>query len=192
MTSVRNSNAGKKRMSQPTSGNRIVQSLWVGSELSTMEQLSIASFLRNGHEYHLYTYNELLNVPAGTTIKDANEILPSSAIFQYTRRPSYAGFSNYFRYKLLVERGGWWADSDMVCLRPFDFEEEYVFSSEMNGGHELTNVGVIKAPIGSEAIEQACRVCESKEPSKITWGKIGPRLMSQIIEQYGLDKYQKP
>ena len=103
----------------------IIQGLWIGAELSVMEQLSIASFLRNGHEYHLYTYAELANVPAGTVIRDANEILPAAAIFQYKDRPSYAGFSNFFRYKLLLERGGWWVDSDLVCLRPFDFTVEY-------------------------------------------------------------------
>src|SRR5438132_12635269 len=111
-----------------------------------MEKLSISSFIRNGHDYHLYTYNELPYVPAGTVLKDANEILPASAIFQYRDRPSYAGFANSFRYKLLLERGGWWADTDTVCLRLFDFSEEYVFSSEMQGDIEVINNGLIKAP----------------------------------------------
>ena len=172
--------------------NRIIQGLWIGVGLSTMEQLSITSFLRNGHEYHLYSYSELANVPDGTIVKDANEILPASAIFQYKHRPSYAGFADVFRFKLLFERGGWWADADIVCLRPFDFPEDYVFSSEMNGGQELTNVGVIKAPMGSEAIRQALLVCQEKRPSKIAWGEIGPRLMSQVVREYRLDKYQKP
>ena len=184
-----NSIAGGVR---PINGNRIIQGLWVGSALSTMEQLSITSFLRNRHEYHLYAYDELANVPGGTVIKDAREILPASAIFQYRNRPSYAGFADVFRFKLLFERGGWWADADMVCLRPFDFSEEYVFSSEMNGGQQLTNVGVIKAPMGSEAIAHAYRVCQTKQPSKIEWGEIGPRLMSEVVKQYRLDKYQKP
>jgi mannosyltransferase OCH1-like enzyme len=173
-------------------GNRVIQGLWIGSRLSKMEQLSIASFLGNGHEYHLYAYNELENVPAGVVIKDAGQILPPSAIFQYKNRPSYAGFADVFRFKLLFERGGWWADSDMVCLRPFDFPEEYVFSSEMNAGRELTNVGVIKAPAGSDALAHAFRVCQAKNPSEITWGEIGPTLMGEIVKKYGLDKYQKP
>lgn len=177
---------------QSRTTNRIVQGLWIGARLSTMEQLSISSFLRNGHDYHLYTYNELSMVPPGTLIKDANEILPESAIFQYQNRPSYAGFADVFRFKLMSERGNWWADSDMVCLRPFDFPDEYVFSSEMNGGRQLTNVGVIKAPAGSEAMAEAYNVCQAKDPGKITWGEIGPRLMSEVIEKYRLDKYQKP
>ena len=60
---------------------------------------------RNGHEYHLYVYEDVKNVPAATTLRDGNEILPASEIFQYQGRPSYAGFANFFRYKLLLERG---------------------------------------------------------------------------------------
>lgn len=172
--------------------NRIVQGLWVGSRLSTMEQLSIASFLKNGHEYHLYVYDDLANVPAGTVLKDANEILPASAIFQYKNRPSYAGFADVFRFKLLYERGGWWADSDVVCLRMFDFAEDYVVNTELNSGRQITSCQVIKAPRGSEAIAYACRVCQTKQPSKIKWGEIGPALMADVVEKYDLGKYQKP
>jgi mannosyltransferase OCH1-like enzyme len=184
-----NSTAGK---GQPIDGNRIIQGLWIGSRLSTMEQLSISSFLRHEHEYHLYAYNELANVPAGTVIKDANEILPASSIFQYKNRPSYAGFANYFRYKLLLERGGWWADADLVCLRPFDFPEEHVFSSELNVGHEIVNCGAIKAPKGSEGMAYACGVCQAKKPDQLVWGETGPRLVAEVVKKYRLDKYQKP
>ena len=114
--------------------NEIIQGLWVGPELSVMEQLSVSSFLRHGHQYHLYVYDDVKNIPAGTVIKDGNEILSASRIFQYKQQASYSGFSNFFRYKLLLERGGWWVDTDTVCLKPFDFSEEYVFSSEMGTG----------------------------------------------------------
>jgi len=179
-------------MQQSNYSNRIVQGMWVGSRLSIMEQLSIASFLRNGHEYHLYAYNDLANVPAGTVIKDANQILPASAIFQYKNRPSYAGFADVFRFKLLYERGGWWADSDMVCLRPFEFAEDYVVNTELNSGQQITSCQVIKAPAGSEAIAYACRVCQTKDPRKIKWGDIGPKLMGDVVEKFQLGKYQKP
>lgn len=178
--------------SQLDHNNSVIQGLWIGSELSLMEKLSITSFLQNGHKYHLYAYNELPNVPVGTIIKDANEILPASAIFQYRDRPSYAGFSNYFRYKLLLERGGWWADADIVCLRPFDFHEEYVFSSELNAGHEIVASCVIKAPKESKVMADGWSVCQAKEPRMLVWGETGPRLMSEVVERYGLAEYVKP
>jgi mannosyltransferase OCH1-like enzyme len=173
-------------------GNRIIQGLWIGSELSVMERLSIVSFLRNGHEYHLYAYDELPNVPAGAIIKDANEILPASEIFQYKDRPSYAGFANYFRYKLLFERGGWWSDVDVVCLRPFDFAAEYIFASEASAGQIFVNNNVIKAPAGSEVMACALRVCQTKNPEQLVWGETGPRLLTELVKKYRLDQYQEP
>jgi mannosyltransferase OCH1-like enzyme len=172
--------------------NRVIQGLWIGSELSVMEQLSISSFLKNGHEYHLYVYDAVKNVPAGTTVKDGNEILPASDIFQYQGRPSYAGFSNFFRYKLLLERGGWWSDTDVVCLKPFDFFEDYVFSSELYKGVEVVNCGVLKAPPRSEVMGWAWKVCQTKNPQELVWGEIGPRLIAEAVRRVSLEKYKKP
>ncbi len=124
--------------------------------MSAMERLSIASFLANGHAYHLYVYDEVKRIPEGTVVRDADEILPSSSIFQYSQTKSYAGFANFFRYKLLLEKGGWWVDSDIVCLKPFSFRAKYVFASETNGeGRQVATSGVIKAPASSEAMTHA-------------------------------------
>jgi mannosyltransferase OCH1-like enzyme len=176
----------------PSEVNKVIQGLWIGPELSVMEQLSVASFLGNGHEYHLYVYDAVKNIPAGTTLKDGNEILPASGIFQYQGRPSYAGFSNFFRYKLLLERGGWWADTDTVCLKPFDFFEDYVFSSEMSQGVEVVNCGLLKAPIGSEVMGWAWKVCQTKKPQQLVWGETGPRLIAEAVRRFSLEKYKKP
>lgn len=61
--------------------NKIVQGLWIGDKLSLMEQLSIQSFLKNQHDYHLYVYRDVKNIPIGTTLMDGNEILPEKSIF---------------------------------------------------------------------------------------------------------------
>lgn len=172
--------------------NQIIQGLWVGPELSVMERLSVSSFLGNGHQYHLYVYDDVKNVPCGAVIKDGNEILPSSRIFQYQEYATYAGFSNFFRYKLLLERGGWWADTDTICLRPFDFSEDYVFSSEIAQGLEFINSGICKAPAGSEAMAYAWGVCETKDPNKLVWGETGPRLMAEAVRKFSLERYKQP
>ena len=172
--------------------NKIIQGLWIGPELSVMEQLSIASFLLTGHEYHLYAYDELRNVPRGTVIKDASEILPSSKVFQYKQQPSYAGFANFFRYKLLLERGGWWADTDIVCLKPFDFPESHVFATEICRGFEVVTSGIIKAPSGSEAMAYAWQVCQTKDPQQLVWGETGPRLIGETVSKFSLEEYVQP
>ena len=87
--------------------SRVIQSLWVGGRLSTMEQLCIRSFQAHGHEFVLYVYEATDGVPPGTVVMDANDIIPASRIFTYREHSTYAGFANFFRYKLLLEKGGW-------------------------------------------------------------------------------------
>jgi hypothetical protein len=97
-----------------------VRTLWHGSTLTVFERLSILSFLKHGHAVEVYSYGHL-DVPSGVQLRDANEILPESSVFSYSGGPakgSFAAFSNLFRIKLLVEKGGIWADSDFLCLRP--------------------------------------------------------------------------
>lgn len=178
---------------RPVGGdNRVIQGLWIGPELSVLEQLSVSSFLLNGHEYHLYVYEEVGNVPPGATVKDAAEILPRSSVFQYKHQPSYAGFANFFRYKLLLERGGWWADADMVCLKPFDFTDAHVFSTEFCKGSEVVTSGIIKAPAGSPAMEYAWGVCQTRQPEQLVWGETGPRLMAEAVGKFALEGFKKP
>lgn len=172
--------------------NDVIQGLWIGPELSNMEQLSIASFLENGHAYHLYVYDEVKNVPARAVVKDANEILPAARIFQYQHQASYAGFANFFRYKLLLERGGWWVDTDVVCLKPFDFADEYVFATEADGERDAVSSGVIKAPAGSEVMAYAWQVCAEKDPRQLKWGETGPQLITKAVDRFSLAQYQKP
>lgn len=172
--------------------NRIIQGLWIGTELSVMEQLSVASFLQNGHEYHLYIYDEIKNIPAGTVIRDASEILPASRIFQYKHFATYAGFANFFRYKLLLERGGWWVDTDTICLKAFTFPEEHVFAAEKVDEGEIVTSGIIKAPADSQVMAYAWEVCQSKDPEKLVWGETGPRLMGEAVRKFSMEKYVQP
>lgn len=164
-----------------------VQSLWIGPELSTMERVSIASFLGCGHPFHLYTYDEVRGIPPGVDVRDANEILPASMIFQYTEHKSYAGFANYFRYKLLLDKGGWWSDCDSVCVRPLEFETPFVFSSERHEGVVYVNNGNIHAPAGSEFFSRAWEVCRGKDPAQLKWGEVGPRLVAALVKELGLE-----
>jgi Glycosyltransferase sugar-binding region containing DXD motif/Alpha 1,4-glycosyltransferase conserved region len=170
----------------------MIQSLWVGKSLSAMEVLSIRSFLHHGHDYRLYVYEPVPNLPEGAVACDATEILPASSIFQYTDYKSYAGFSNFFRYKLLLERGGWWVDTDIICLRPFDFAAPYVFASEMINSGAVPASAVIKCPPASEAMSYAWKVCASKEPASLKWGETGPRLVAEVITRFSLQAFLHP
>jgi hypothetical protein len=173
-------------------GNSVIQGLWIGQRLSALERLSIASFLANGHAFHLYAYDEIDGVPKAASLLPADAILPRSRIFRYKEGGSYAGFANLFRYKLLFDKGGWWTDLDSVCLRPFDFPTEYVFSSEMDRGAELIDVAAIKAPAGSALAGYAFQVSDRKNPERLTWGETGPRLLGHAVERFHLRQYVQP
>ena len=128
-------------------GNRVVQGLWIGGRLSALERLCVRSFCAHGHEFYLYHYDELRNVPRvdGLRLMNAEEILPRTAIFRH-RSGSVAYFADQFRWELLRKRGGWWMDMDMVCVRPLDFAENIVLSHTDKRDRLL--IGAIKFPRG--------------------------------------------
>jgi len=157
-----------------------------------MERLCIASFLRNGHEFHLYVYQETAGIPPGTVVLDGDKILPASRIFTYREHQTYAGFSNFFRYKLLLEKGGWFVDADTICLKPFHFPSDFVFSSEGLTGRQTANLGAIKAPPVSSVMEYCWNACEALDTAELKWSQCGPTLLSRAIESCSLRQYVQP
>jgi Glycosyltransferase sugar-binding region containing DXD motif len=175
----------------------VVQSLWIGGPLSKMERLGISSFLANGHDVHLYCYEKPSGVPEGTTLRDASAILPRSRVFAYGpgfAAGSYAAFSNFFRYKLLLDRGGWWVDTDVVCLRPFDLTDERLWATERaDPPLEITvSTSVIKAPADDALMAWAWRRCDAMDTSNIQFGQIGPRLLQAGVDALALHAFMRP
>ena len=176
-------------ISQPQDKGRnrdVIQSLWIGNRLSVMEQLSIRSFLDHGHPFHLYAYEEIEGVPEGTVVRSGTEILPREDIFVYQKgcgKGSPSAFSNFFRYKLLLERGGWWADLDVVCMRPLEFAEEHVTAFErQDGGRLHIGVSLVKVPPGSPVIQYCWNECQKVDKASLRWGQIGPSLFARAVE----------
>ena len=177
-----------------TGGSNAVQMLWVGGPLTTLERLSLTSWLANGHEVHLYTYGKPANSPKGLRIIDAAGILPPRPGTQYSS-PGAAPvrFSDLFAYALLHARGGVWADIDVVCLRPLDFAAgmDYFFASEMlpaqpGDGDKLrirTSGCVMKAPLGSplmqDCLDQARAMADTPDSATT-----GPLLLHAAVEKY--------
>jgi hypothetical protein len=169
-----------------------IQSLWIGPALSTMERLSLTSFVAAGHAVHLYTYDDVDGVPEGVELWDANEILPRERIFRYFEHDTVSGFSNFFRYKLLLERGGWWVDTDVVCLKPFAFKRDHVFASEISKDAPVVTSCVIRAPAGSPAMQRAWETCDASDPESLRWGQTGPRLCGEVVREFALDDCVQP
>lgn len=161
----------------------VMQSLWVGPRLSTMERLCITSYMRNEHPFHLYVYDTLEGVPDGCVLRDAHDILPQAII---PRFKELQNFSDYFRYTLLWKRGNWWVDTDTVCLRPFDFSTDYVFDAGV--------IGYLKAPTRSLWAYDLKAKCEAKEPEWATlgWNHLGTTISIPAVKKYGLEEFVKP
>jgi hypothetical protein len=169
-----------------------VQILWIGSALGPMEQCSIRSFLQNGHRYQLFVYDTVAGIPPGAEVLDAEAILSRSSLF-VDSHGSFSGFSNLFRYQLLVERGGIWADLDVVCLRPFAFNQEHVFPQELEEDRTLGfGSCVIKAPAKSEAMRTCLDVCLTRGTRDVQWGEFGPALLGQVTRRLELDRFFAP
>jgi hypothetical protein len=167
-----------------------IQSLWVGKELSTLERMCIESYQRMGHEFHLYVYGLVTNVPADTLIGDANLIVSSEMIGKFQ---NLANFSDYFRYVLLYKNGGYWVDLDNFCLRPYDFPEPYVFSSQLTAdrGMDEGNAGVIKVPAESRLMFNCLNKVLATDVQKTEWAGIGPILLRNEYAKLKLDRYMK-
>lgn len=174
----------------------LVQSLWVGNRLSRMEEKSIKSFLNLGYTFHLYTYEKVKNVPKGTIIKDGNSIMKFDEVFSL--KSSFLPFSDIWRYKLLYEKGGYWVDLDMIALKVFDFDQDFVFSSErtiQEGAYKSNakfnpNIGVLKAPPKSDFYKEAYEKCleynkKNKNDDKLKYMK----MLRKLIKTYKYEKY---
>jgi len=167
--------------------NKVIQSLWVGNKLSNNELLCLRSYVRHGHTFHLYAYNELQALPDGVELKDANDIIPAGYIFRDSHH-TYASFADWFRMKLLYSRGGWWVDMDTVCMRAFDVQDEYCFSSEWAYSMETKEVNntCIKSPAGAGYLKDILQMVEEKVygDELIGWGEIGVYLFRHVFPRY--------
>ncbi|GAA4420864.1 capsular polysaccharide synthesis protein [Bremerella cremea] len=193
-----------------------IQTLWIGGELSRLEHLCLSSFVyHHPGQVDLYCYDEVGNVPGGVRICDANDIVPASSVFSYFKG-SYAGFADLFRWELLLKQGGYWIDTDMLCIRPFDFEQSIVFGKETESYGKTfwsAAVGVLKFPAGHPACRTMVERCLNphradrfdravqrwkkwyrrnftRNITPVTWGGAGgPKGFAYAIEQHNLQPY---
>src|SRR5437868_8722109 len=163
----------------------VVASLWIGARLSPLERACISSFLQRGHEFHLYCYEPVGDVPVGCRIVDAATILPRSSVITYARGPgkgSVSLFSNLFRYKLLHDVGGWWVDMDMYCLTQQLPDSGVVLAQEDENG---LNCAMMRFPRGHAALRAGYEECMERGDN-VEWGDTGPRLLTRLASKYNL------
>nr|WP_295874815.1 glycosyltransferase [uncultured Chitinophaga sp.] len=149
------------------------------------------SFVSHGHEFHLYTYDPVEDLPEGITVKDAGTIISRDALFT-DAYGSWGCFSDFFRYKLLYDKGGCWIDMDCVCLQPFRISSEYCFSSEYDNEREVQiNCGFIKAPAGAPLLEECLNYIELRGLKNMQWGELGPDFFCKVVAKHKLEEHAR-
>lgn len=161
---------------------KTIQMFWHGAPFSIYERLSARSFARFGHRVHVYSYDKL-DLPEGVEWRNAAEILPRESVFTYQHgigKGSLAAFADIFRYKLLQDRGGIWADADVLCLKSLDaLPSNFIAAQDDN----LLNVALMGLEPGSSYAKALYEHAE-KAGRAIQWGQIGPQLAT-IIHRSG-------
>lgn len=176
-----------------------IQMLWIGPRLSTLERLSMASFLANGHPVRLFRYEAIEGVPSGVELHDARDVMPADSVFTYADgfgKGSPAAFANVFRYKLLLDHGGYWSDTDTVCLKPFDFVADYVIGAERLPSHAIKDgkdarlaIGVLKMPARSAVMAECYAIANDANKRELQWGQMGPELVTRSFARHDLVKH---
>lgn len=168
-----------------------VSMLWIGDRLSPIERLSMMSYLYHGHSVDLYVYANITGLPRGVRLRDGAEILSKDRIFSYQRgtgQGSFSAFSNMFRYKLMLTRWTYWSDTDILCLKPFDFKEAAVFGWEDN-----LRIGsaVLRFPNDSAPLAQMLATALRKGQD-VSWGDVGPQLVTDTLKEFAEEAQAKP
>lgn len=192
-----------------------VAALWIGGDLSFLEQLCLKSFVDAGQHITLYTYDGVTNAPAGVELADAAAILPPAEVLRHARTGSPALHSDLFRYRLLAKCDRTiWADTDAYCLRPFTTPTGHFHAWESDEG---VNGGVLGLPQDSETLArliaftadpfaipvwygptyvaelQAAR--DRGEPvhaGDMPWGVWGPHALTHFLKETGEIRHSLP
>lgn len=153
-----------------------VNFLWIGTELSDINLMSLQSFNKLGYDCILWKYKEINNVPDYVTQKDANKILPLN-------EDIYAGYhSDYFRFLLLHKYGGIYSDLDNILLKTLPVKKYII------GGEQFDcNSNLIKVPKNSILTKTLIEDIENKGISNLNQYN-GVDLYNTVIE-LKLDKF---
>ena len=171
-----------------------VSSLWVGGPLGFVQRLCLTSFVYYGHEVNLYVYDMDMHVPLGVNKLDASTIVPQDQVFTY--HGQYAGFSDYFRYRMVQLTGTMWVDADTLCLTDKFFEEDdFVFIRESD---YLIAGGILKMPqehlltvyLNKQAEKLIPQLKKFQDKEK--WAALGPLLLTRLVKKLRLEKYARP
>lgn len=192
-----------------------IAALWIGGDLSFLEQLCLKSFLDAGHHLKLFTYEPVGNAPAGVEMADARTVLPQENFLRNTRTNSPALHSDLFRYHLLARHDRTiWADTDAYCVRRFTTPNGHFHAWESDRG---INGGVLGLPRDSATLAalldftadeyaipewfppaKQAELAAAKQAGRpvsagdMPWGVWGPHALTHYLKKTGEVRFSMP
>ncbi len=134
--------------------NNNVHMLWYEGKLDTVSQLSIKSVLNFGHELNIWSYDKdnliKLHPEFSMIIGDASLVLPLNVLPNHVLKHPYLGrdysiiLSDFFRYQVIYQFGGWYLDTDIILLQRLKWLHE--FGYRQINGLPSTNVFYCEKP----------------------------------------------
>lgn len=171
-----------------------VHMFWAYGAFSQLELLCVNSFVKQGHDLWVWTYDRIGNCPKGATLRDANEILPESSVFTY-KNGSIAAFANLFRYALLMKHGGLYVDTDVIALRDASSlpTHSYLVTEKTKQQSAIrinNNVIHCPSPEHGNIIDLALAFAKQFPTEKLEWGDTGPKLLTVLHQAYPKVSFQ--
>jgi hypothetical protein len=167
-----------------------------GRVLGALEKACVSSFLRHGHRLKLYSYDRL-EVPEGVILADARQFVPASErdAFFAVAPGRVSQFSNGFRYAMLYHQGGWWVDTDVLCIGAEMPNGEVVlgWQSDPTLSSQPARVGtsIVKLPAGHELTRKAHDGWRENWGTD-AWGATGPQLLTSLVEELHMTDHVMP
>ena len=156
--------------------------------MSPFEAACIASYVKQGYEIAVYSYEPLGNVPLGAERCDAREIVQPEAMskFLYAGKPNLSHFSDYFRYLLFQKTERIWVDADMLLVRRIDQPlSQTVLAREW----QPSICGAVMR-IGAQDghLANLITATEAAMGKDLLWGETGPLLLTKEFGKAALMK----
>ncbi len=170
--------------------NEIFRTFWHGGPLNPYNLMCLRSFVSQGHQVEIFTYDDEISIPDWATRREANEILPTKDVLCYQNEQS-GGFSlhsNMFRLAMLHRLGGWWIDTDVMLLGPNVPVDDYFFVREND---PYLNTAIMKFPAGHPLLAEGLDYCRAAGTA-VVWGQTGPRLFDELAHKYQLIDLAQP
>lgn len=186
-----------------------IHALWIGNQLGAISASCLASFIKRGHSVYLHSYQNIIDLPIGVNLLNANEIIPENQIIRHKKTGSYALFSDIYRYQLLKKRSGIvYVDCDVYCIKPIILPAHgYLFGYETN---DSINGAILAMPSDGELLSQL--ITATQNPTfewitpksrqmryqllfklfgfeHMTWGTVGPKSLTYFIQKLNLNDW---